>query len=1098
MLKSLNALEDEILKNIQEINNLNSDFEPPNLTTSISTTSSTESQQDITREATEIQSTVKKLPIEHVNNPTVSVKTSEDAIKTSQENSSVHSENISKVANFSKIFLQTVEAPTHPLVEHMQEPQSPRAYVEKSSTVIQVVDTVGFDSAKMQKTPDSESSSSSDDNAIGDEQFVDAVEDPTEPFDSTKTDKAAIYNKEQENVDKDHNLNAKSATNKRTPTRKISVTTINLQLMSNQAPAQRVEDVSEPTTPQTEEIKESTAQIVFKATQPEINAFNALPVKAVENQNVQTFENNTQIDLSQTVKLEVAMGKDEDIDSHVNNEENESFGIVSEMPTHEDQCENPQINVAGGSRTCIAHMKNVPAEEHDLSNPVSDENYNKVTVRPEEARTPSEVLNGNIHETTEETGSVEDRPESEHQIAIEDESDKLTKGANEDNIVATDTNSAQEKETRSEIQIAVEHGKVTKDTKENNNIALEDISLVEERPRRCGDQITTDNGKYQFTKEANENNNNAIEEASTVNEQQSESETQIASENVNDKDTNKISSETASFVEEKLSQCIEEIAVNDDINVVTEEAKESKYTEVNPVKERVVNITEENVSILRKETNQNLPPSGPKARKPTRNQRKSSKKARQRAEKKASLIRKESSSTTESNSDAPDVTPEEKTLTIINDNNVKNMVSKFENTTTDQDDLEVAKPRLERKRPVKKADSQKYAKYKNMPVKPTPDSPIEEKQEFALDWPLVEIFNHRDEANVETLVEAAKDIEEYKPVISTKIQMAQNNQTMLSKRPTSKIPVITRQNSVSKDTKPLNSVGSKIPVRSIAAVKKDKSPVASEDPNKQNKNNLKQVCKEDAKVDEKNVQARSLSPKPIKKDTPSTSKPFDQRRSLSRKSSSHSNKSDEIGQEMANSVKNAKNLNRKISNPSFRSSFDSSTSSKKMSYTKSLDNDSESSVSDSNVEELLSDDDFEDFQDDFEETNESILQSDSEDYQAFEEKNTQLAQELNINVNQISARVNELTSNLDGKDRLFNNYSIEETCESEDYDSEEEIELDETESNEDRGEFIEDEFMPDDLDQQFNVDRKESTDFEITEVRQRRHAMLECKCIGGS
>ncbi|ENN77278.1 hypothetical protein YQE_06104, partial [Dendroctonus ponderosae] len=1064
MRKSLDALEDEIFKNIQEINNLNSDFVPPNLNTSISTTSSTESQQDREGEASERQK--KNLPIESFVNPVASVKMSEDPTNTGQEDVLAPSENSSKVANFSKIFLQTVEAPTHPLVVNLQEPQSPKAYVEKSSTVIQVVDTVGFDSAKMQKTPDSESSSSSDDNAIGDEQFVDAVEDPTasfeQPSSNDQVDLNSNFNKEQENDSKI--LEAKSTT-KSSPTRKISVTTINLQLMSNQALAQRVED---PSTPQGEEIKESTAEIVFKATQPEANALNGSPVKAVENvhktnsqtastkaldkNGAGTFENTVQIDLEKTVKIEPTTQKD----LHLNNEEIECFGIVLDMPANEDQCENPMmcINGTDGSKTSFAHTKNAEAEDHELSGSIIDENYNKQG--PDEVRIPSEVLNEDIDGATEETGSVEDsQPESEHQIAIEHESDKHTKEA-----------------------------------KENKSIATETSSVEDSQPRSA--QITIDNERDSITKDAKENSNIATEETSTVQEQQSQSEAQIASENGNDKlvkDAN-IPTEEASCVEEKLPECIEGIGMKDEENRVRQEANEDNHIateEATPVK----NTNEDENSIASKEAKENLPPLGPKARKLTRNHRKSSRKARHRAEK-ASLIRKESiSSTTESNSDAPEVTPEEKTLTIINDNNVKNMVSKFENTTAEQEDLDAAKPRLERKRPVKKSDSQKYAKYKNMIVKPTPDSPIEEKQEFALDSAaraLIANSNHPDEANFASLMEAEKDIAEDKPVISTKIQMAQNNQTMLSKRPTSKIPVITRQNSVSKDTKPLNSAGSKIPVRSIGAARKEKSPVVSEKTTEDTNEQNNKICTEEAKVDGKApIETRSLSPKPMEKDRPSTSRSFEQRRSLSRKSSSHSNKSDEIGQEMASSVKNVKNFNRKISHPSFRSSFDSTTSSKKMSYTKSLDNDSESSVSDSNVEELLSDDDFEDFQDDFEETNESIMQSDSEDYQAFEEKKTQLAQELNINVNQISARVNELTSNLDGKDRMFNNYSIEETCESEEYDSEEEIELDETESNEDRGEFIEDEFMPD----QFNVDRKESSDFEITEVRQRRNAMLK-------
>ncbi|XP_056631502.1 E3 ubiquitin-protein ligase lubel isoform X3 [Diorhabda sublineata] len=105
-----------------------------------------------------------------------------------------------------------------------------------------------------------------------------------------------------------------------------------------------------------------------------------------------------------------------------------------------------------------------------------------------------------------------------------------------------------------------------------------------------------------------------------------------------------------------------------------------------------------------------------------------------------------------------------------------------------------------------------------------------------------------------------------------------------------------------------------------------------------------------------------------------------------------------------------KEINRQKLISSNKNSFDSTTSSKQLSYTKSLDNDSESSVSDSNIEDLLEDEDsYEEFEDD------------SDD------------------VHRINSDMETLNSNLNRDNTVIDmsknkNYSIEETCESEDDD----------------------------------------------------------------
>ncbi|CAH1139000.1 unnamed protein product [Phyllotreta striolata] len=118
-----------------------------------------------------------------------------------------------------------------------------------------------------------------------------------------------------------------------------------------------------------------------------------------------------------------------------------------------------------------------------------------------------------------------------------------------------------------------------------------------------------------------------------------------------------------------------------------------------------------------------------------------------------------------------------------------------------------------------------------------------------------------------------------------------------------------------------------------------------------------------------------------------------------------------------------------------RNSFDSTTSSKQLSYTKSLDNDSESSVSDSNIDELLEDDDsFDDNRYHFEQ----IVESESEDYDDIEQINTDI-EKLNYNLNQDDQQHER------SKTRE-NSYSIDETCESEEYlESEDEIAVEESE-----------------------------------------------------
>uniref|UniRef100_A0A1Y1N3Q0 Uncharacterized protein n=1 Tax=Photinus pyralis TaxID=7054 RepID=A0A1Y1N3Q0_PHOPY len=177
---------------------------------------------------------------------------------------------------------------------------------------------------------------------------------------------------------------------------------------------------------------------------------------------------------------------------------------------------------------------------------------------------------------------------------------------------------------------------------------------------------------------------------------------------------------------------------------------------------------------------------------------------------------------------------------------------------------------------------------------------------------------------------------EEQPKTSTKIQLAQNSQMTITARP-SKIP-ISRQRSISKND---SSKYSKIPIRT----KRNSERVGS--------------SSEDEKPNEQRIEA--------------------------------------IAAEMTHAANAVKELTRQLSNPTVAtrkanfvatkgSSIESTTSSKQCSYTKSLGNDSESSVSDSNIEDLLSgsNEDFDDYEEErthhfIEETCETDLISEEEE-----------------------------------------------------------------------------------------------------------------------
>lgn len=196
-------------------------------------------------------------------------------------------------------------------------------------------------------------------------------------------------------------------------------------------------------------------------------------------------------------------------------------------------------------------------------------------------------------------------------------------------------------------------------------------------------------------------------------------------------------------------------------------------------------------------------------------------------------------------------------------------------------------------------------------------------------------------------------------------------------------------------------------------------------------------------------------------------------------------KSNELADEMQHSVQTIRDINRQLNmqqrpHLTKKNSVESTTSSKQLSYTKSLDNDSDSSVSDSNVEELLDPSTDEDSYEDIEDY-EEVVESDTEEYNQFDEQNIKSVNELNINLSQINEKVRELTSTLNNTDEnrkhyINRNSYIEETCESEDYISNDD---EESENDESEAENLQQEV---ELKTDLNIEIKQPTELELMQV----------------
>ncbi|XP_030754545.1 uncharacterized protein LOC115881269 isoform X2 [Sitophilus oryzae] len=1070
-LDDLDALETEILKKIQDINNLNDELNA-------------------------------KEPLTLNRSPT-----NTNQAKPLQNSSNITKSNLENVTALK-------DDPVTPVIVEPQTPQTPKIYVEKSSTVIQVVDSVNFDFGNIQKNegPESSSSSSNEEN-LGDEQFADAIEDLNNELinlnnnkNNANEDKTSNKDEREEKGISPKNISQPSTSQKK-PDRKISVSTLNIQIVGSNknkgdslSKAIQIEDEDrQPTTQDKDEVKESTAQIVLMTSKKEtendnkqVESNSPLDIghKIDNSKSEPTIKNNNESSISQKNnidnsieenKQEVIIQESEGQDISITTE-NDKINILEEV---NEDCIIKESNET--SQTTLENQENISKISNPNKNQCEvDQNQNFIIISDTQQITPAQVdleYRNNVQKITQES---EDSDKQNIDI-IKEISSEETSVLNHKASVQVD------------LQKTVEMGD-SQSGMSNSNITKDETILNQQIPENFEDKKLKPSPK-----------NEKVSEKRNV-----------------DKD------KLPTPIKDVVIQEIDAIALENTITDCRQPEAKFEPTQITSVLDENVNVTQtsdqinsiENIKendnkIVEKnndskgESKENMPPTGLKSKSSTKRRRKSRKKFQQK-DKKSNLKKQDSTSTTESSSDAPEKEH-----------------SKNDNQTNEetQSDLESSKGalaghKLGRKKPLKKNDSQKYTKYKNMPIRQVPDSPIDENPEIVFEGDKNKDKNNiistnvtkknqitKTDTEIGLLTPKEKDSnfsndtdnvlntkqKEIKPIISTKIQMAQNNQTTITpgKNRPSKIPVISRQNSISKEPKsPTNTSGSKIPIKMPSPPKrlKKKETTSEEHRSKSDEETKQQIPLEEStgrnnsysafnKTDSSKYfikQSRSLSPKLVGTEKPSTSKPFDQRRSLSRKSSIKSNKSDDIRNP----------LNRKIAHNSFKSSFDSTTSSKKMSYTKSLDYDSESSVSDSNVEELLdpsTDEDIDDFEDDFENIDEEELHSNSEEYRNFDEQKTKVAQELNIDLTQISDRVNQLTLNLDNKAQNFQ--SIEETCESEEYESEEEIEVDETESSiEERdGSYIDDELGNDGSEgNEFKVEKKEPTEIEVMERQARR------------
>ncbi|CAH2007149.1 unnamed protein product [Acanthoscelides obtectus] len=411
----------------------------------------------------------------------------------------------------------------------------------------------------------------------------------------------------------------------------------------------------------------------------------------------------------------------------------------------------------------------------------------------------------------------------------------------------------------------------------------------------------------------------------------------------------------------------------------------------------------------------------------SRKQKKSMRRSRKRAEKRSC---QRESSTTASSSE------------VQEENEVKKQERVPETPQTDVSVQQSPSPsRLHRTKALKKQDSAKYLKFKH--AQPSQSMSVEKIEEGSEVTKNVEDTKQVDgqqqiasKDNKDKSVESATIPKEEKnankavidngtPKTSTTIQMAQSKQSTIPvpKKP-SKIPLL-RQSSLKADLKPSIS---KIPV----------------------KTNQPTTLQKAEEIEKELDVVMKVKEKPVAKKDSSNERTSDDAEDLV---TSEEEPKDKKTTKLALTKKSG-----------HKDSFESNaSSSKQCSYTKSLDqDDSESSVSDSNIDELLSSDEYDEFDEDYGD----VFESNTDDYEEFDRKKLD---GLDLNISPLS----KPSSNL-----LDSKFSIEETCESEEYVSDEG----------DGDEYISDELEDRDgkLLKHITIGNKESSEVEKIERQARR------------
>ncbi|XP_028127889.1 E3 ubiquitin-protein ligase lubel isoform X1 [Diabrotica virgifera virgifera] len=318
--------------------------------------------------------------------------------------------------------------------------------------------------------------------------------------------------------------------------------------------------------------------------------------------------------------------------------------------------------------------------------------------------------------------------------------------------------------------------------------------------------------------------------------------------------------------------------------------------------------------------------------------------------------------------------------------------------------------KINRRRPVKKRN--KNERSSSQKIKATAKPQIQDSRSEFLDSNVMEnkeyTNKNKEEATrkIEAKQGASKEKVEHKevidqsskvePKVTTQVQMSQNAQTIPVAQKPSKIPLL-KQRCVSLTNallSPSPSSPSKIPIKNRFFF--NKSPSVT--PDRESKKDLKEAVGVPSTPSSRDTSPMIAIPEQLDRLDP-------------------------------------KNKLKMLSTN--KGSFESTTSSKQLSYTKSLDNDSESSVSDSNIEELLEDDDSYD---------------DVQDYGPVDSEESDDFDRINSNIERLNLNLNRDNTVIDMSKKDLRNYSIEETCESEeysDYVEEEEVEVSEYEDEED-------------------------------------------------